>query len=36
MELENAITFDDVLLVPANSAVPPDMVTTETFVSKDI
>ena len=36
MELENAITFDDVLLVPAKSAVTPDMVNTETFVTKDI
>ena len=36
MELENTITFDDFLLVPAKSAVTPDMVNTETFVTKDI
>ena len=35
MELENTITFDDFLLVPAKSAVTPDMVNTETFVTKD-
>ncbi len=36
MKLEDAITFDDVLLVPAKSSVTPDMVNTETFVTKDI
>ena len=36
MELEKAITFDDVLLVPAKLAVAPDIVNTETFFSKDI
>ncbi len=36
MKLENAITFDDVLLVPAKSSVTPDMVDTKTFVSKNI
>ena len=35
MELENAITFEDVLLVSAKSEVTPDMVNTETFVTKD-
>ena len=36
MKLEDAITFDDVLLVPAKSSVTPDMVDTKTFVTKDI
>ena len=36
MKLEDAITFDDVLLVPAKSSVTPDMVDTATFVTKDI
>ena len=36
MKFENAITFDDVLLVPAKSSVTPDNVNTETFVTKDI
>ncbi|MFL2802619.1 MAG: IMP dehydrogenase [Paracoccaceae bacterium] len=36
MKLENALTFDDVLLVPAKSSVTPDMVNTETFVTKNI
>ena len=36
MKLEDALTFDDVLLVPAKSSVTPDMVNTETFVTKNI
>ena len=36
MKLEDAITFDDVLLVPAKSSVTPEMVDTKTFVTKDI
>ena len=36
MKLEDAITFDDVLLVPAKSSVTPDMVDTKTFVTKDL
>lgn len=36
MKFEDAITFDDVLLVPAKSSVTPDMVDTKTFVTKDI
>ena len=36
MKLEAALTFDDVLLVPAKSSVTPDMVNTETFVTKNI
>ena len=36
MKLEDAITFDDVLLVPAKSSVTPDTVDTETYVTKNI
>ena len=36
MKLQDAITFDDVLLVPAKSSVTPSMVNTETYVTKDI
>ena len=36
MKLEDTLTFDDVLLVPAKSSVTPDMVNTETFVTKNI
>ena len=36
MKLEDAFTFDDVLLVPAKSSVTPDTVDTKTFVTKNI
>ena len=36
MKIREAITFDDVLLVPAASSVTPDMVDTETIITKDI
>ena len=36
MELREALTFDDVLLVPAHSSVLPGGATTETRVAKDI
>ena len=36
MKIREAITFDDVLLVPAASSVTPDMVDTDTMITKDI
>ena len=36
MKIREAITFDDVLLVPAESSVTPDMVDTHTMITKDI
>ncbi len=36
MKIREAITFDDVLLVPAESSVTPDMVDTQTMITKDI